>query len=247
VSSIPDPRVFKAFVHLGEERCLIPSWTVFLTGCNLRCAFCSERAFVVDPGLGRPLQEVIGEAEIRAARAAGARNLHFVGGEPLINLPGLAAFLKAHAAALEGLPVLLNTNLYAPPQVIEQALALGARLLPDLKFGNRGCADRLSGAPDYLEKVLPNLARAIAAGAVPLVRHLAIPGHWECCTRPVLEHLSRWPGLPVNLMTAYLPLGEVVNWPARAPERHLPNLAERMELISKSRGIRPQNLLVDGE
>jgi putative pyruvate formate lyase activating enzyme len=244
---ITHSHVFKAFVHLGEERCLIPSWTVFLTGCSLRCAFCSERAFVLDPGLGRPLEEAIGEAEIRAARASGARNLHFVGGEPLINLPGISAFLKDHAAALAGLPVLLNTNLYATPQVVEQALALGARLLPDLKFGNRECAEHLCGAPDYLEQVLPNLARAVSAGAVPLVRHLAIPGHWECCTRPVLELLARWPDLPVNLMTAYLPLGAMARWPASAPERHVPTRAERIELISKTREIRPRNLLVDGD
>jgi putative pyruvate formate lyase activating enzyme len=244
---MPAARVFKAFVHLGEERCLIPSWTVFLTGCSLGCRFCSEHDFVTHPEQGRPLAEHPTDDDVRAARAAGARNLHFVGGEPLHSLPGIEAFLAVHASALAGLPVVLNTNLYCTPQVLDRALALAAGLLPDLKFGSPDCAARLTQVPDYLEVVQPNLARAVGAGSVLLVRHLAIPGHFDCCTRPVLEHLARWPGLTVNVMTGYVPLGPVASWPATAPERHLPTLAERKALAQEVRRLRPENLLVDGE
>ena len=29
--------VYKEYLHLGEERCLVPLHTIYLTGCNLRC------------------------------------------------------------------------------------------------------------------------------------------------------------------------------------------------------------------
>ena len=35
-----DARVYKEYLHLGEEQCLVPSHTIYLTGCNFRCRFC---------------------------------------------------------------------------------------------------------------------------------------------------------------------------------------------------------------
>jgi putative pyruvate formate lyase activating enzyme len=37
-----------------------------------------------------------------------------------------------------------------------------------------------------------------------LVRHLLMPGHFDCCTRPVLEWLAGLPGVEVSLLTQYI-------------------------------------------
>ena len=37
-----------------------------------------------------------------------------------------------------------------------------------------------------------------------LVRHLLMPGHFDCCTRPALEWLATLPGVEVSLLTQYV-------------------------------------------
>ena len=45
-----------------------------------------------------------------------------------------------------------------------------------------------------------------AASGELIVRHLLMPGHLDCCTRPVLTALARHvPDATVNLMTGYRP------------------------------------------
>ncbi|HRE91284.1 MAG TPA: hypothetical protein PK095_19355, partial [Myxococcota bacterium] len=34
-------RIYKEYIHFGEERRLLPSHTIYFTGCSFRCAFCS--------------------------------------------------------------------------------------------------------------------------------------------------------------------------------------------------------------
>lgn len=77
--------------------------------------------------------------------------------------------------------------------------------LTDFKYGNDGCAKRLSNAPDYLRIVRRNhiLARE---SAEMIVRHLVLPGHIDCCTRPVLEWVSsNLRDVKVNVMSQYRP------------------------------------------
>ena len=42
-------RVYKEYLHWGEEARLVPSHTIYLSGCNFRCAFCSDWDAVVEP------------------------------------------------------------------------------------------------------------------------------------------------------------------------------------------------------
>ena len=52
-----------------------------------------------------------------------------------------------------------------------------------------------------------------------LVRHLLMPGHLECCTRPALEWIrATVPTAAVNLMTAYHPFAlKGAKGPMRGP------------------------------
>ena len=248
-----EARAYKAFIHRGEERALIPSYTVDLTGCNLRCRFCSERAIVAAPAQGRLLREWPSREQLTAARARGARNLHVVGGEPIVNLPGLLAFLASHAEACRGWPLVVNTNLYASSAARRMLLEVADVIVADLKWGNEACALRLSAAPRYLPVVLENLGWLVAGGASLLLRHLLVPGHLDCCTRALLRELSAWPGLPLNLMTAYVPFGASdpgASISEDSPEAHMPSVSERRALVERVLAL-PEasvlNRLVDGE
>jgi len=240
-----EAHVYKDLLHVGEERALIPSYAVFLSGCSLRCVYCSEGDVLEQPHVGTPLSEQPDAQRIAAMRAAGARTFQFVGGEPVVNLPAIVRFVQARGAALGELPLVVNTNLWAEPVALTALAALADLVLADLKHGNDACALRLSGVAPYVDGVLANLGALHARGVPLLVRHLAVPGHLECCTRPALAALDRWPDLTVNVLTGYVPF-----WHAAAgdgPEAHQPGLRERREIAARVRGWRSGALLIDGE
>jgi putative pyruvate formate lyase activating enzyme len=240
-----DAHVYKDLLHVGEERALIPSYAVFLSGCSLRCVYCSEGDVVLEPDVGPRLAEYPGSERVEAMRRAGARTFQFVGGEPVVNLPALVRFLQARATALGELPLVVNTNLWAEPVALDALARTADLVLADLKFGGHACALRLGGVTPYVDVLLGNLEALHARGVPLLVRHLAVPGHLDCCTRPALAALERWPDVTVNVMTGYVPIGRAAH--GGGPEAHHPGRRERRELAARLRSWRSGRLLIDGE
>ncbi len=193
---------FSEFVHWGEEPEIAPSHTIYLTGCNLRCRFChtaEERAALS--------AEELTVARLRALAAAGmaqgARNLNFLGGEPTVNLPALIRLL---AAVGELPPVVWNTNLYCTAEALAAVDRLVDIYLPDFKFGNNACSQAIAEAPDYWDVARARLRELYARAADRIIlRHLVLPGHISCCTRPVLEFLAEAaPQVRLSLKLDYL-------------------------------------------
>ena len=58
--------------------------------------------------------------------------------------------------------------------------------------------------PDYWAVVTSCLDRLIQAKQRVVVRHLLMPGHFDCCTQPILHWLAERPTLEVSLLTQYL-------------------------------------------
>jgi putative pyruvate formate lyase activating enzyme len=58
--------------------------------------------------------------------------------------------------------------------------------------------------------VTGSIQRVWEEGKRVIVRHLLMPGHYDCCTVPVLQWLAGLPGIEVSLLTQYLA-------PAHAP------------------------------
>jgi len=77
--------------------------------------------------------------------------------------------------------------------------------LPDVKYGNDECAIKYSGAPNYVEVVERNVARAAKHGDM-IVRHLVLPSHVRCCTEPIIKWLAKAaPNAVLNVMDQYHP------------------------------------------
>jgi putative pyruvate formate lyase activating enzyme len=113
--------------------------------------------------------------------------------------------LEIAAEAEEPLPLVLNSNMYMTPEVIELLEGVVVMYLADFKFGSDGCARSLAGVDRYHEVVTRNLLLA-AAQAPMIVRHLLMPGHLDCCLRPVVRWLAdHLPDTPFTLMTGYVP------------------------------------------
>lgn len=175
---------------------------VYMGGCNFRCRFCVQAPSCFAPSLGVPMNPTDAAADFSRAVARGARTINLLGGEPSLHLHTI---LEIAAAAPEPLPLALNSNMYMTPQVIDLLEGVISLYIADFKFGNNACASRLAGLDRYVEVVERNLLLASKHSRV-LVRHLLMPGHLDCCFRPVATWLAEHlPEAPFTLMTGYVP------------------------------------------
>ena len=202
-----EARVFRHRVEHGEEPELVPSHLFYLSGCDLRCAFCiaEERAF--DPRIGTPLSGPFLRRAVEWGLARGARTLQWVGGEPTIHLP---AILRALVEVPERPPIVWKSDFHGTPEAFALLRGVVDIHVADFKFGNDACALRIAGVERYGEIVTRNLLLA-SADARLVVRHLLLPGHFECCFLPVVRWLAgHLPGARVSIRDGYLP-----RWQAR--------------------------------
>ncbi len=119
------------------------------------------------------------------------------------------SLLNREAASYQGAfnaPMLWNSNFFMSAEAMKLLRLVTDVWLPDFKFGPGRCAVTLSRTPRYWETVTANLALIQSWGEDVTIRHLVMPGHVDCCTRPVLEWIAEhMPGAPVNVMDQYRP------------------------------------------
>jgi putative pyruvate formate lyase activating enzyme len=78
--------------------------------------------------------------------------------------------------------------------------------LSDFKYGNNECAKQLSKVENYFEICARNHLLA-AKQAELTIRHLVLPNHVDCCTKPVLKWIAEnmRTNSIVNIMDQYRP------------------------------------------
>ena len=218
-----------AGIHRGEEPPLSGaggSGTIFVSGCNLGCAFC-QNFQVSQEGMGR-LVNTEEFAEIcLALQDKGAENVNIVTGSHAA--PALAQGLGAARERGLGIPVLWNSSGYDGMETLAILKDLVDVYLPDLKTLDKGLAARFFRAPDYPEQATAAILKMMEYRGTPvfnddqfctmtsgvMIRHLVIPGHLEN-TRQVLAWFaenchgssrgnSRGRAL-LSLMTQYTPV-----------------------------------------
>lgn len=229
--------VYNRLIHMGEEGPLVPSYAIFLSGCSMACSFCSEVTHLMPPfaspstdpvSLARKVARDLAKSPVKV------RNINFVGGEPGISMPFLAKFVVALDAIVdERPPILLNSNGYLTPEALVLATHLCEIFVMDMKFGNDRCAQSIANTDEYTSVLQRNLAwlhspkEAPEIDGVPFlpqklwIRHLLMPGHLECCTRPALAWLAEHtPNARINLMPAFHDFGHKDNarWSALSRE-----------------------------
>jgi putative pyruvate formate lyase activating enzyme len=103
-------------------------------------------------------------------------------------------------------PQLWNSNFFMSKETMCILRSLMDAWLPDFKFGPGKCAMDLSRTPWYWDTVTNNLRLIYEWGEDFVIRHLIMPNHVECCTKPVLEWIARnMPKVPINIMDQYHP------------------------------------------
>ena len=197
-------RCFRHRVEYSEETCITPSHLFYLSGCNLRCRFCIGEERAITPTVGLPLTQSFFAEAVAWGRTQGAKNIQWVGGEPGIHIEALCK-LMAQSAYLP--PVVWKSNFYSTPQTFELLWQYIDTFIADFKFGNTECAMSLCGVSDYVETVTAALSTVYRRGSHPLiVRHLLLPGHFDCCLLPILDWFTHnIPGAMFSLRDGYLP------------------------------------------
>ena len=84
--------------------------------------------------------------------------------------------------------------------------------LTDFKFGNNDCGKTLSGVSGYFDIISRNHILASKQADI-LIRHLIMPGHIECCSKPIIDWIAENLGdsVRVNIMDQYRPEYKAIN------------------------------------
>lgn len=204
--------------HFGEESVLVGSGgsgTIFLAGCNLKCAFCQNYDIShATSGRSTP-PEGIADLMFELARRA-CQNVNFV--TPTHHAPQIA---RAVAVARErgfSLPVVYNCGGYESLDALRLLEGTVDIYMPDAKFLDETAASRYLDAPDYparMKEALKEMHRQVGDLVVTgrlavrglLVRHLVMPGHGDD-SRRVIDFLADRvsPNTYVNVMGQYRPV-----------------------------------------
>ena len=209
--------VSSCFPHMGEEPELVPSGTVFTSGCSIRCIHCQNYDISQWHDKGTSITPDRMKVLVNRLVDEGCKNINMVGGEPT---PNAWLWIETFRNIDRNVATVWNSNSYYSK---ETALLLAGFIdvyLLDFKYGNNKCALELSDAPGYWEASTRNHIDAKKYGEI-IVRVLVLPGHNECCTKPILNWISKNLGewTRVNLMFQYRP-----EW--RAKER--PDMCRRL-------------------
>ena len=189
------------FLHMGEENVLVPSHTIFFSGCTFNCVFCQNwnisqkiNGLYIKP---EKMTEIIKKKENQ-----GSKNVNWVGGDPTPNILYILNVLKNLEVSI---PQIWNSNMYCSVESMKLLDGIIDLYLTDFKYGNNLCAKRLSKVDNYFEIVKRNHKLAYKNGDM-IIRHLVMPNHVECCSKPIIDWIyDNLTDVFVNVMGQYRP------------------------------------------
>jgi putative pyruvate formate lyase activating enzyme len=198
-------RVASNFLHFGEEPELVPSHTIFFSGCTFHCDYCQNWDIAMDPRCGNPADAVTLASSLREGLRQGARNANFVGGNPDPNLHTILETILELGEDGKYLPMIWNSNMYTSLEAMRLLEGVMDIYLADFRYGNDDCAQRYSDVANYFQVVSRNFTIAHHQGEIVL-RQLLLPGHLSCCTARIMEWVAgNMPEIYFNLMFQYRP------------------------------------------
>jgi putative pyruvate formate lyase activating enzyme len=211
-------RVVSFGPHFGEERPLVGrggSGTIFFGRCNLRCAYCQN----YDISQSDSGEEITSEGlsgVMLQVQEMGCENINLV--SPTHFTPQILKALDLAAKRGLRLPLVWNTGTFERLATLRLLEGVVDIYLPDTKYADPSVASRLSGAPEYPQRMREALRemhrqvgdlvtdhRGIAVRGI-VIRHLVLPGGLAGTAdtmRFIAEELS--PDTYVNVMGQYHP------------------------------------------
>ncbi len=201
-------RIFGAHTHMGEEEMLIPSGTIFLAGCTLRCVYCQNAPQSITPEMGEVWSDKEVARWIDKKYEEGCRNVNFVTPDCY-----LWNILKALKLVKSNTPVVWNSSSYYSEKTANLIKDIVDVYLLDFRYFSEKCAKRLSKAPNYPEVAKRNHLIA-NKDAEMIIRVLLMPGHLECDAKPILKWIrdNLGPETRVNILAQYRPCWKAMEY-----------------------------------
>jgi putative pyruvate formate lyase activating enzyme len=198
---VQESHIASEFLHFGEEDVLVPSYTIFFSGCTFHCVFCQNWDISQFPcGTIIEPQQLVTVIEQR--KKQGARNVNWVGGDPTSNLLYILKVLQQLDC---NIAQVWNSNMYCSEETMKLLHGVIDLYLTDFKYGNDSCAKRLSKVDGYTAVVKRNHLLAYQHGEV-IIRHLVLPNHEACCSQRILQWIQEnTHQAVVNIMAQYRP------------------------------------------
>ena len=205
---VSETRVDTFFLHFGEEPEIVPSFTIFFTGCTFKCVYCQNHGISQHPERGDiiPPGKMASIIEINAGT-----NINWVGGDPG---PHLLYILETLRESNTKKPQLWNSNLYQSARALRVLQGVIDVFLSDFKYGTNECALRLSKVKNYVEMTRRNHLegqKEVSVGAHTIkpdfiIRHLVLPNHYSCCSETIIRWLKEnMDDSYINVMAQYHP------------------------------------------
>jgi putative pyruvate formate lyase activating enzyme len=222
------PIVSSFGAHFGEEAPLVGrhgSGTIFLTHCNLHCAFC-QNCEISQLGEGREITIKRLADMMLGLQGDACHNINWV-----TPTHQTAALVEALAFARENglaIPIVYNCGGYESVETLRLLDGLVDIYMPDAKYGDNAIGEELSDVPDYWDRCREALAEmhrqvgdlelddtGVATRGL-LVRHLVLPGD-AAKTSFVMQYLASLSrDTYVNVMAQYRPHFRAHDLPAIA-------------------------------
>ncbi len=167
------------FVHSAETTSGVNGpglrYTVFLSGCPLRCLYChNPDTQTMRLGERTTARHVIEEAGRYRAFISRGGGLTVTGGEPLLQ-PAFVEDLFVGVKDAYGLHTTLDTSANGGHRASERLLANTDLVLLDIKAGNAALYERVSGG-GRLSDVLDFSARLVEHQVKVWIRYVLVPG-----------------------------------------------------------------------
>jgi putative pyruvate formate lyase activating enzyme len=198
---VKQSRVAFEFLHMGEESFLVPSHTIFFSGCTFSCVFC-QNWDISQKNCGVYVEPSQLADIIHSRKQQGSINVNWVGGDPT---PNIFYILKTLKKMNVNLPQIWNSNMFCSLDTMNLLNGVFDVYLTDFKYGNNNCAKKLSQIDKYFETVSRNHKIAYENGEI-ILRHLVMPNHFNCCSKPILDWIIKnIPNCVVNIMAQYRP------------------------------------------
>jgi len=188
------------------------SGTIFISGCNLGCAFCQNYQISQGKNGEGSLGTAVTAEEFAkictALRDKGAENINIVTGSHAI--PSIVEGLAAAKGAGVRIPVLWNSSAYETTEALELLKESVDIYLPDLKTMDSEIAGKFFKAPDYprtASSAILKMLEMTDAKEKVIIRHLILPGFLES-SRAVLRWFAENAAgrAQLSLMTQYTPI-----------------------------------------
>jgi putative pyruvate formate lyase activating enzyme len=198
------------FINIWEELGPIPCYTILFNGCCFKCPYCILGHMIQKPQMGFLFHPEEFIKRIKIIYENGINNIIFLGGEPVVHLLSLFKVLKS-------LPPSIKKNLYSylylPEKTVELLAGSFDLFLAEYRYGSDQCAMKYSAAKNYTGTIQKNLLYLKSSSKV-IIRHLMLPGHMECCYRPMVNWLAEnMPEVKLSLGNEYIPVYKARHFP----------------------------------